>query len=93
MIALNEGLYVMPPDVAEYVELDPEESGIPISFRDGPRLCEVFGLPIDLPPIVALKRIFGNNEMALMTHAEKLSRWMADTKTDLNLEVWQMGEV
>lgn len=93
MIALNEGLYVCPPGVEDYVELDPQESGVPISFKDGPRLCEVFGLPIDLPPTVALKRIFGNNEMALMTHAERLSRWMADTKVDLSLELWQLAEL
>jgi hypothetical protein len=93
MILLNDGLYVKPDGVEEYVQLDPEETGIPISFKDGSRFHEVFGWPADTTPLNAMRHLFGNNEVALLAHSEKLARWMRDTKADLTIELWDMGEV
>lgn len=89
MIALCDGLYVKPPGVDEYVMLDPQEHGIPVRF-DG-RMAEILGIDGSSPARSVVKKIFAGNEMAVMSHAEKLARWLNNTKADLTTELWQLG--
>jgi|SRR5262245_636117 len=97
MIHLCEGLYVQPqvegePEVPEPVMLDPEETGEPVGFDT--RLAKMMGMEDDgnLTARKVVKRLFGDNEMAVMAHCERLSRWLQNTKADLNAEMWQVGE-
>lgn len=94
MIHLCEGLFVKPASVDEYVKLDPEETGNPVSFSDGDRLTSIFNWP-EMPKTArqAVLRLFNNNEIPLLTHSEKLQRWMQNTKADLDVEFWESGEV
>lgn len=93
MIALCDGLYVRPEGVDDYVMLDPEEKGEPLSFNDTSSLGPLIGYTDDSPTVRGLvKRLFRGNDVALISHAEKLGRWMSDTKTDIETEYWQMGE-
>ncbi|HEY1247505.1 MAG TPA: hypothetical protein VGE97_00825 [Nitrososphaera sp.] len=88
MIALNEGLYVQPIGQPEPVELDPEMRGSPVTYVD----CHAaFGFDPSMKTREVVRRIFGGSrhDMALLMHAEKLNRWMANTKADLTLEFWQ----
>jgi hypothetical protein len=92
MIHLTDGLYVQPADVPEPVMLDPQEIGMPVSFDH--RLAEILGMGDGEQAVTArqvVRKLFGNNELAIIGHAEKLSRWMQNTKADLSLEVWQLG--
>jgi hypothetical protein len=99
MITLCEGLYVQPqleveleqtaPDVP--VMLDPELSGEPVKFDE--RLAEALGFGSEVHTARAvLRRTFGNNDLAVIAHAEKLSRWLSNTKANLDMEFWQLGE-
>lgn len=89
IVKLCEGFYVKPYGVEDYVMLDPQESGFPVKFDD--RMAEIVGLPAGAPARAIAKKIFGNNELAVAAHAEKLSRWMSNTNADLTLELWQLG--
>jgi hypothetical protein len=94
MVLLSEGLFLKPPGIDDYEPLDPEELGMPVTFKDGYRLAPIFGWEGEPPTArVAVLRLFGNQELALLGHAEKLQRWMQNTKADLDVEFWQMGEV
>ena len=91
MAYLCDGLYVMPVDMAvdEPVELDPELTGAPITFDV--TLAQVLGGVSE--PVTArkvIRKLFGNNEMAILAHGEKLNRWLQDTSVDLSTELWQM---
>ena len=92
MIHLCDGIYVQPEGVPEPVMLDPDNTGYPAEFDE--KLAGIMGM--DTTEVQSarqvLRRLFGNNEMAILAHAEKLNRWLQNTKTDLSLEVWQMGE-
>lgn len=90
MIHLCSGLYVQPEDTPEPVMLDPGDTGYPCMFDS--RLGEMVGSPIESGARGALRKLFGNNDLAILSHAEKLNRWLQNTKADLTLEVWQMGE-
>jgi hypothetical protein len=92
MIILCIGLYVQPPEVDEPVELDPQEMGEPVRFDY--RLGEIVGItdPEEAKSRVVLRKLFGNNDFAVIAHAEKLNRWLANVKADLNVEFWQLGE-
>lgn len=99
MIVLCEGLYIQPlaseleleTQVTEPIPLDPELSGEAVRFDQ--RLAEALGLGSDIPGARQVtRRLFGNNDMAVISHAEKLSRWLANTKADLDVEFWQLGE-
>jgi hypothetical protein len=91
MIYLCSGLYVKPPEVDEYVELDPEMIGEPVQFDR--RMAEFLEMdPERSNARAVVKRIFGGNDMAVISHAEKLNRWLLNTQTDLTLELWQVGE-
>lgn len=85
MIKLCIGVYVQPPDVDEPVELDPKEQGTPVCFD--PDLAEILGMNGD-GPIRArdvVRKLFDGNDLAIFNHAEKLSRWLGDTKADLEV--------
>jgi hypothetical protein len=93
MIYLCEGLYVQPDGVDEPVPLDFEETGQPVRFDE--RLATLIGLSGDGAQVTAkmiVRKLFGNNELAIMTHAERLQRWLSNTKADLSAEIWQLGE-
>jgi hypothetical protein len=93
MIHLCDGLYVQPEGVPEPVPLDSDDSGIPCTFDVV--LAELLGMDSDSEDTTArsiVKKLFGGNELAVMSHAFDLNRWLANTKADLNLEIWQVGE-
>lgn len=90
MILLCDGLYVKPAEVEDYVMLDPQETGSPVRF-DG-RTAEIFGAAVDSPARAVVRKIFDSNEMAMLNHAERLARWLNNTKADLTTEIWQLGE-
>jgi hypothetical protein len=91
MIHLCSGIYVQPGDTPEPVMLDPEDTGVPASFDQ--RLAEILGIEGHVTSArQVVRRLFGNNDMAIVSHAEKLNRWLANTKADVTLEVWQQGE-
>jgi hypothetical protein len=98
MITLCLGLYVQPTQelelearIIEPVELDPEEMGEAVKFDV--RLAEALGLGSEIQSArVVVRRVFGNNDMAIVSHAEKLSRWLINTKANLDVEFWQLGE-
>lgn len=87
MIYLCEGLYVKPDDVEEYIMLDPEEFGEPVRF-DG-RMAVLTGLAENTPSRQIVRRVFGNNDMAVLAHFERLNRWLTNTKADIDKELWQ----
>lgn len=93
MIALCLGLYVQPAGYDEPIPLDPKDRGGAVTFD--PDLAETLGLPPDNSTArQVVRKLFGNNDLAIQSHAEKLSRWLQDTKADLSLEIWQLqGEV
>lgn len=90
MILLCEGLYVRPEGVEDYVMLDPQETGMPVRFDA--RMAAIVDIPEDSPSRQVLKKVFGNNEMAILNHTERLGRWLNNTKADLVTELWQLGE-
>lgn len=93
MINLCEGLYVQPPEAeGEYVELDPDATGEPVQFDS--RLAEIVsnGTSISTARQVVFA-LFGNNDLMILNHAERLNRWLMNTKADVETELWQqMGE-
>lgn len=89
MIHLSDGLYVQPEDTPEPVMLDPGDTGMPVNFDH--RLAELLGAEEGLTARQVVRKLFGNNDLAIIGHAEKLNRWMQDTKADLSLEIWQVG--
>lgn len=89
IIALCEGLYVKPQGIDDYVMLDPQGSGTPVRFDS--RLADIVNLPADATARTVLRKVFGNHELAIVAHAEKLNRWLTDTKADIETEFWQMG--
>lgn len=89
MILLCAGLYIRTPDVEEYIELDPELLGEPVQFDM--RLAETLGFVDCKSARTVVRRIFGNNDIAIMTHAEKLSRWLQNTSVDVNTQLWEQN--
>ena len=92
MIELCTGIFVQPGNTPEPVPLDPEDTGEPCKFDQ--RLAELLGMPepVTVGARRVLKQLFGNNDMAIISHSEKLNRWLANTKADVSLEIWQVGE-
>jgi hypothetical protein len=93
MAALCDGLFVQPEGAEEPVMLDPDEVGEPCGFDT--TLATMLGMDVDGGAITSrsvVKKLFGGNELAVMTHAFDLNRWLQNTKADLNLEIWQVGE-
>lgn len=93
MIHLCDGLFVQPEGVEEPVMLDPDEVGEPCGFDT--TLASLLGMDLndgDTTARAVVTKLFGNNELAVMTHAFDLNRWLQNTKADLNLEMWQVGE-
>jgi hypothetical protein len=93
MVQLCMGLYVQPKDLTDQVvELDPNETGMPV-LLDG-HLADIFGWPggETITSREVVRRLFGKNDLAVMAHAERLNRWLMNTKADLNAEIWQLGE-
>lgn len=92
MINLCDGLYVNPSydKVDGYVMLDPDESGYAVDFGD-PRLAEIVQAGADVGTRGVLRKLFGGNDTAIIAHAEKLNRWLADTKADLSVAGWLSG--
>lgn len=93
MIKLCDGLYVKhPEDPTIWVELDPQERGMPLDLGDGEELSSIFGWNGQVGGARdVVNKLFGGNEMAILSHCEKLQRWMIDTKADLNVELWQVN--
>jgi hypothetical protein len=92
MILLCDGLFVQPEDVSEPVMLDPDEVGEPCGFDT--TLAQMLGMELDADTTAraVIRKLFGDNELAIITHAFDLQRWLQNTKADLNLEIWQVGE-
>jgi hypothetical protein len=91
IILLCDGLYVQPEGVTEPVMLDPDEIGEPCGFDT--TLAGLLGMDGEgLTARLVLRKLFGDNELAIITHAFDLNRWLQNTKADLNLEIWQVGE-
>ena len=92
MITLCMGLYVKPPEMSdEYVEFDPNLDGMAVGFDI--RMASVLGMDAEHSTArQVVKRIFGENDLSILNHAEKLQRWTMNTKADLSLELWQVGE-
>jgi hypothetical protein len=92
MVYLCSGLYVKHPEPGtdEWVELDPQETGEPVHFDT--RLAGILGWDDVSTARQVVKRLFGGNELAINVHAERLNRWLANTKADINQEFWQQGE-
>lgn len=92
MIALCIGLYVQPEGTDERVELDPNETGSPV--RIGVDLAEILGMSDSTRSTArqVIRKLFDNNDQALFVHGEKLSRWVGDTKTDVENDFFGMGE-
>jgi hypothetical protein len=94
MVFLCDGIYVQPEDVPEPVMLDPHNTGEPCQFDD--TLAELLGMENagsnELTTRQIVRKLFGGNELAIMSHSFDLSRWLQNTKADLNLEIWQVGE-
>src|SRR5215472_3324951 len=90
MIHLCDGIYVQPEGVEEPVMLDPHNTGYACHFDT--TLEEM--MPGDATGTArgALRKLFGNNDFAMISHAERLNRWLQNTKADLDLEFWQTGE-
>lgn len=93
MAHLEQGLYVLPPEMAldEAVELDPEHTGMAISLT-GETFAKMVGAAEGSSARDIIRKAFGGNELAIVAHGEKLNRWLQDSKADLSVEVWQMGE-
>lgn len=89
IVTLCEGLYVQPEDVPEPVAFDPDNEGTPVRFDQ--RLAKVFGMEDNTGARALVRRLFAGNDLVIITHAEKLSRWIMDKKADLESEVWQLG--
>jgi hypothetical protein len=92
MVHLCDGLYVQPDNIPEPVMLDPEETGYPCQFDN--RLADIMGMENGEPrgQRQIVRRLFGNNDLAILSHAERLSRWLQNTKADVQSELWQLGE-
>ena len=91
MIHLCSGLYVQPAGVTERVMLDLDHTGEPVMFDE--KLAEMLGIESQVSTArEVVRKLFGNNEMMIISHAEKLNRWLQNTKADLSLEIWQQGE-
>lgn len=95
MITLSQGLFVKPAGVDDYVQLDPNERGAALELSDAEELSVIFGWKADSVTTTrqVLKKLFGNNDMAIINHAEKLQRWLANTKADITTELWGLGEL
>jgi len=88
MIHLCLGIYVQPEGVAEPVMLDPDETGEPVRFDN--EFAKILGIETEVKSArQVVRRLFNNNDMAIISHAEKLQRWLQDTKADITLEIWQ----
>jgi len=91
MIHLCDGLYVQPEGVEEPVMLDPDNTGYPMQFDE--RLAEMMGANGEVHSArQVVRKLFGNNDMAVIAHAERLQRWLQNTKADIDAELWQLGE-
>jgi hypothetical protein len=90
MINLCAGLYCQPDGLDEPAELDPDNTGSPVMFDE--RLAILMGMENVTTARQVVRRLFGNNDMAVLNHAERLNRWLLDTKADLEREMWQVGE-
>lgn len=91
MLLLCMGLYVKHPDEDNvYVELDPTLEGSPVGFDE--RLATAMQWENMETARQIVRKLFNGNDMAILNHAEKLNRWMMNTKADLTTEMWQVGE-
>lgn len=91
MILLCDGLFVKPEGVEEYVMLDPEDSGTPVHLGDA-RLAEIVGLTDEPAARKVVQKLFNKQDVAIINHFERLSRWLGNTKADLEREFWQTGK-
>lgn len=92
MILLCEGVYVRPEGVEEYVQLDPSETGAALKLND-PGFAALLGLEDGTPVRQVIKKLFGDNDLKVLAHADKLSRWIRNTKANLDTEFWgNLGE-
>lgn len=92
MVVLCVGLYVQPEGVESPVELDPQEMGMPVSFSDD-RLADILGMAPDEPRSAraVVRKLFNNNELAIMAHSTKLQEWLQDTTGEAEQGFW-LGE-
>jgi len=87
ILAACLGMYVPDPeDEDKLIPLDPEKTGTPIGYDE--RLIQFLELEVPNPPSARaiLFQLFLDNDVALVGHYSSLSRWMADTTTNVNEE-------
>jgi hypothetical protein len=89
MVKLCEGIYCQPEGVEEPVMFDPMETGQACRF--GPELAEALDVDVNSAREV-VQILFGNKDLAIIAHVEKLSRWLANSNADLESEIWELGE-
>jgi hypothetical protein len=99
MITLCQGIYVQPDQkelgletpITEPIPLDADGTGETVYFDE--RLAEALGFAEEVHSARAVvRRMFGHNDMMIMNHSERLNRWLMNTKANLDVEFWQLGE-
>jgi len=97
MIVCCVGIYVRSAEAATedniegWVELNPDNTGEALTFGDL-KLAELFGFGETKTARTFVKKIFGNNDIAINDHAARLNRWLIDTNVDINASLWNLGE-
>jgi hypothetical protein len=94
MIHLCIGIYAQPDGVDEPQPFDPDNRGMACTFDES--LAKVMGLePIPGHPLTSrmiVRKLFGNSDMMILGHAERLQRWLMNVKANVNAELWESGE-
>lgn len=82
LIQACEGLYYVEPEDGSLTPIDPDESGVVVTYSD-PRLPAF----LDFEASTARETLFGvfrNVEPSIIAHGMKLSRWYEDTSKDVD---------
>lgn len=91
IILLCEGVYYQTEAEETPQPLDIEGLGEPCLIDE--RLAGYLGMNGDnFTAREVVRVLFGGNEFAIISHGEKLQRWMIDQSADITKEFWQLGE-
>ena len=91
IVLLCDGVYYQTQTDAEPQPLDVEGTGEPCFIDE--RLAGYLGMNgDDYSARDVVRHLFGGNDFAIISHGEKLQRWVVDQSTDVNKEFWQLGE-
>ena len=88
MIVLCEGLYVQPEGADQPVMLDQENIGEPVRFDS--RLAGYINMngSDEQTARNVVRKLFDNRDFAMISHGEKLNRWLMTTKAESENEFW-----